>query len=199
MTKIKETSVFTWSFTRQTIHSKGHVEGECLTYSETGYLKSLSERAREYGIENYSKLMNIPSLCSAKKEDASGLTCTILNLKTVDGNPVDAAVLMQLAQALELKIHPSVLDDCRRDAANKAYDEADFGPLSVTAATGWEDDGENRLVRKVFFETIEGPSRAMQFSVEFEPGRDVMISDAEFELPEDDGNLVEYKDERPEF
>lgn len=197
MTNMKENSEFIWHVSRHNVDLNSHVMEKDLTDQEIGDLQALSERARYFGIGALSYLGTRLAFHSRKEGYPFGVVCNILTLEKVDGNPVDETTMMRLAQKLDLKVQPAILHSFRREAANKAYEEADFGPLSVVVAGGWEDDGENRLVRKVFFETIEGPSRAMQFSVEFEPGLDVMISDADFELPEDDGNLVEYTEDQP--
>ncbi|MEP3669363.1 MAG: hypothetical protein ABJN42_21810 [Roseibium sp.] len=79
------------------------------------------------------------------------------------------------------------LDTLRRQAAEAAFEDADFDGISVGGTSGWDNDGDDRLVRKVFLEDGGDDTTAMSFTVEFPEGSAAAYP-ADFELPprEDD-------------
>lgn len=94
------------------------------------------------------------------------------------------------------------LEDDRYKEAAAAFEEADFEGRAVAGTSGWEYDGEERLVQTVFFENPLGDSIPMQVSIDFEEGSRTAPAGLDFELPEDPGLLYGFYvnlDERGEY
>ncbi len=58
----------------------------------------------------------------------------------------------------------------RQLAAQRIFEDWDFGDLAVEAQNGWEHDGQGRFERRAFFDTGAEETAAATFAVEFEPG-----------------------------
>jgi hypothetical protein len=59
--------------------------------------------------------------------------------------------------------------------ADITYDEFDFGDAVILDADRWETDGQDRFIRKVFYENENDPdddSLVATFCVNFVPGTD---------------------------
>lgn len=80
-------------------------------------------------------------------------------------------------------IHGWVLEDMRRAAAERAYEEAEFA-CPVEAQNGWESDGGDDLWRTVFLDTGEEATRKTVFRVWFAPGTAETVGAPEYENPE---------------
>lgn len=92
----------------------------------------------------------------------------------------------------------------RRKKADDLLAEADFGDWSVAASNGWEDSEPGRLTCEVFLEHDEltGPSKKIQFGINFAEGSTEPEGEPEFELPKTPRVLFGYYvnlDERGEF
>lgn len=74
------------------------------------------------------------------------------------------------------------LDERRTLAADRAFEDADFGEAEVAAHNGWEVAGDSW--RKTVFLDVGGPETArMVFGLEFVPGGDSLAHAPEYELP----------------
>lgn len=94
------------------------------------------------------------------------------------------------------------IENARYDTATLAYEQADFKGREVAGVSGWENDADGTLSRKVFFENPIGSTIPMQVSMSFEPGTSDPVYGLEFDLPEDPGSLYGYYvdcDERGEY
>lgn len=64
----------------------------------------------------------------------------------------------------------------RQDAAaDQAFDEYDFKDVVVLDSDGWETDGDDRVIRRFYYENSEDPSGdslAASFCVNFKKGTD---------------------------
>jgi len=128
-----------------------------------------------------------------------------LHIHTVDGRPAEPDDMLEIAERLDIRFADHQLDRRRHAAAELAFEQADFDGLTVAAMNGWEDDGDDRYTRVVFFENGDNPSMKMQFSLDFHPGTAIPWGDPDFDLPEigvHDGPVYGYyvdHDERGEF
>jgi len=70
------------------------------------------------------------------------------------------------------------LSDGRADAAEKAFSEFDFenSGAMITDTDGWQQDGPDKLIRKFYYDGMEGKtSDSSVFHVEFKPGSDEIV------------------------
>lgn len=77
------------------------------------------------------------------------------------------------------------LREARSQAADAALEEMNLAEFAYLGRTGWEDDGCDRLVCKVFLEPIEGRqecSQDMAVGINFEAGS-AEVASVEYELP----------------
>lgn len=81
------------------------------------------------------------------------------------------------------KMNDNTLERRRRFAADCAFEDADFGDVSVEAHNGWETEGD-RFTKLAFMDVGGDETVAMTFAVEFLPGTAELASDPEFETPE---------------
>lgn len=75
------------------------------------------------------------------------------------------------------------LDEARRLVADEAFEDADFGEVTVAAHNGWETDGD-RFTKVAFMDVGAHDSEKMIFAVEFTPGSSSLATEPEFVVPE---------------
>lgn len=84
---------------------------------------------------------------------------------------------------MTVKPVPQQLDEARRLVADEAFEDADFGEVTVAAHNGWEIDGD-RFTKIAFMDIGAHDSEKMVFAVEFTPGTPTLATEPEFVVPD---------------
>ncbi len=108
----------------------------------------------------------------------------------VDGQPATPADMLAIGDLLDIAFPEGQdLEARRRDQADAAFEEADFGDVTVEAHNGWEVEGD-RWTKLAFMDVGGEETVKMYFGVEFTPGTAGLVHLPEFEVPERIENLA---------